>query len=292
MDANPAPGAVPAVAGIDKVVAAEPAVPADSTGAPVKSANPFADAKPAEEKDEPSAAPKVDEPLAPAAPKPATVEDASDKGTPIATTGTENSTAIPGLSSTASAAPVPAAAAAPEPVKDAAEPADKTDVTADELVQDKPIGANGVTSPSKDTEMTGALKEGDATKAAAPAAPIAPVTEEASAPLTEKPTGSGEREAAPQAKPTNERAEVPAEDKKRKADELEPEVDGVAPANGDAKKRKPGRPPKAEANGNSNGHGAEGKEKESLGEKLVKKAKKVLPVAGKTERKTRSQGPA
>ncbi|KAM0279448.1 hypothetical protein ACHAQH_004609 [Verticillium albo-atrum] len=290
MDANPAPGAVPAVAGIDKVVA-DPAAPAASTGAPSASANAFAGAKTVDEKkDEPSAAaPKADEPVAPvapAAPKAATVEDASDKGTPVATTATEPSKPIPGLSSTASAAPVTAETTAADGAKDAAEPADKTDVTADELVQDKPIGANGVKSPGKDTEMTGALKDTDAAPAAAPAAPV--VEEPAAAAVADKATGSGEREAAPQADPANDRVE-PVADKKRKADELEPEVDSAAPANGDSKKRKPGRPPKAVANGNGNGHG---EEKEGLGEKLVKKAKKVLPTAGKTERKTRSQGPA
>ncbi|KAF3346647.1 Peroxisomal targeting signal receptor [Verticillium dahliae VDG2] len=87
---------------------------------------------------------------------------------------------------------------------------------------------------------------------------------------------------------------VCARSAKRKADELEPEGDGAAPTNGDAKKRKPGRPPKAAAaNGteNGNGHG-HGEDKEGLGEKLAKKVKKVLPAPGKTARKTRSQGPA
>ncbi|CRK27964.1 hypothetical protein BN1708_015038 [Verticillium longisporum] len=229
MDANPAPGAVPAVAGIDKVVA-EPAAaaPPTSIGAPATAANPIAadDAKTADEPaaddaqtadgpaaddaqtaDGPAAddAQTADGPAAAAAPKAATVEDASDKGTPVAVSGTAADTAaepskpIPGLTSTEDAA--------------AAEPADKTDVTADELVQDKPIGANG----------------------------------------------------------------------------LEPEGDGAAPTNGDAKKRKPGRPPKAAAaNGTENGNG-HGEEKEGLGEKLAKKVKKVLPTPGKTARKTRSQ---
>ncbi|EEY20168.1 predicted protein [Verticillium alfalfae VaMs.102] len=89
MDANPAPGAVPAVASIDQVVADEPAAAAPATsslGAPATGANPLAaeDAKTADEPAAPAA------PAAAAAPKAATVEpkrvvtrlDASDKARP------------------------------------------------------------------------------------------------------------------------------------------------------------------------------------------------------------------
>lgn len=211
------------------------------------------------------------------------VEDVKDAEAPLATTGPGEVKPVPVVSSASDAA----GAVNAEKPTDVAAPGKDVDaaITTDDKVIDKSDGVNGVDA-NKDVQMTGALKGPSDT-----AVDAAPSVEDASP----APAGAGEREAAPQAIPADEKPEAKKEgDLKRKADALDaddPAPGGVPPAAAStdaaapAEKRKPGRPP-GKASGDANG------EKDSLGEKVVKKAKKILPTAGKTERKTRSQGPA
>ncbi|OHW96195.1 hypothetical protein CSPAE12_05079 [Colletotrichum incanum] len=308
MDPIPVPGATPAAAGIDKV----PETVVTTTSADTKPTEPVAaETKPAEEKKdenkeetapvpETSAAPvaepaKLEEPpvLAPPAdapaaadttvdaPKPASVEEVPDQDGPVATTGVQESKAIP-----AEQPPVTFAPAA-EPVKESVEEPIAQEPAKAPVVEDEPIkepitekveAVNG--AATKDVEMTGALNDAE-------------------------PAGAGEREAAPQA--------IPSEAKvgdKRKADDLV-ETNGANGTNGVEEaveekpaekkaKRGPGRPP-------SNGAAKEspkkdgvkeslkkdspGKEKESFGHKVARNVKKVIHPVGRTARKTRSQGP-
>ncbi|OHE98185.1 hypothetical protein CORC01_06553 [Colletotrichum orchidophilum] len=307
MDPNPVPGAVPTAAGIDKVpetVATTNSADDKSTGlvapetkpvenkkdeaAPVPETSTATAAEPAKSAEPPALAPPADVPVdAPAvpaapeattdAPKPASVEEVPDKDGPVATAGTKESKAIragkpaeqPAASSALAAEPVKESVEEPiaqEPVKASAAEEDMIK----EPITEKPEGVNG--AATKDVEMTGALNDAE-------------------------PTGAGEREAAPQA--------IPPEAKtgnKRKADELA-ETNGTNGTNGangveaaleekpveKKVKRGPGRPP-------SNGALKQAKEspkkeKESFGHKVASKVKKVLHSPGRTERKTRSQGP-
>ena len=227
--------------------------------------------------------PSLEPPTGAEAPKPVSVEDVKDAEAPLATTGAGEVKPVPAVSSASDAT----GAASAEKPSDVAAPGKEADaaITADDKVIDKSDGVNGVAT-NKDVQMTGALKDpSDAAADTAPSVEDAPSA----------PAGAGEREAAPQAIPADEKPEVKTQgDRKRKADALDaddPAPGGVPPAAAStdeaapAEKRKPGRPP-GKASGNANG------EKEGLGEKVVKKAKKILPTAGKTERKTRSQGPA
>ncbi|KAF9871404.1 hypothetical protein CkaCkLH20_11051 [Colletotrichum karsti] len=324
MDPIPAPGAVPAVAGIDKVetepkVADTPAVPAvekpvekpveekpveekpvdekpvaekpveekkDDPAPPAETAavpvpKPATEpvAEPAKLEEPPALAPPADAPVENAstthAPKPASVEEVPDKDGPIATTGVEEPKAVPSEQPAATAAPVTTNAPTTDTVKESveepiAQKPVKEPVVEEEPVKEpvieKPDAVNG--APTKDVEMTGALNEAE-------------------------PSGAGEREAAPQA--------IPPEAKtgnKRKADDL----DAANGTNGTAEEKaepeekpiekkiktgKPGRPPT-----NGAKKDAPKKEKESLGHKVARNVKKVLPPVGKTARKTRSQGPA
>ncbi|KXH56582.1 hypothetical protein CSAL01_03416 [Colletotrichum salicis] len=304
MDPNPVPGAVPAAAGIDKApetvatttaitaadekptatVASETKPVEEKKGevTPVPETSATEAAEPAKLADPPALAPPADAPAAPAvaevaadAPKPASVEEIPDKDGPVATTGTEEPKVIPAEQS----AENPAATSAPvaEPVKESVEepipqqilkaPAIEEEAVKEPIIEKTEV-ANG--AATKDVEMTGALNDAE-------------------------PTGAGEREAAPQAKPSN----------KRKADELT-EINGTNGTNGTngveaveaapeekpaekKAKRGPGRPP-------SNGAAKQvkespKKEKESFGHKVASKVKKVLHSPGQTQRKTRSQGP-
>ncbi|TDZ67651.1 hypothetical protein CTRI78_v002885 [Colletotrichum trifolii] len=344
MDPNPIPEAAPAAAGINKVpetVAAVTDTEAKPAESVATSANPFAE-KPADEKKDdapattenaavPSAEPeKLKEPSAlspptdaPAAetsdePKPASMEEITDKDGPVAITGIDEPKAVPSEqaaaeadSTTVATSDDPATSAATvtdmgpldapvepsveEPVKQNAvvEPAIEAELTKDTVMEDsvmedsvieKPEPVNG--APSRDVQMTGALNEAE-------------------------PSGSGEREAAPQAIPPEAKASEPETnepeitevkvDSKRKADELETNgTNGAAkeahdedkPVEKRAKTGRPGRPPGRPAtNGAAKETTSSNKEKESLGQKVAKNVKKVLPPVGKTARKTRSQGP-
>ncbi|KAF6798203.1 hypothetical protein CSOJ01_12757 [Colletotrichum sojae] len=178
------------------------------------------------------------------------------------------------------AAPAAAAAGAikesveePVPAKD---PAVEDEPTKEPII-DKPGAANG--AKTKDVEMTGALNDVE-------------------------PWGAGEREAAPQAVPPKTKT-----GEKRKADKLE--TNGTNGHNGASeeqieekpleKKIKTGRPGRLPANGAAKAKKEAAKEshvkespkkKVTLGHKVAKKVNKVLPPVGRTERKTRSQGPA
>ncbi|KAK2038236.1 hypothetical protein LZ31DRAFT_130937 [Colletotrichum somersetense] len=301
MDPIPVGAPDPAATGADKV----PETVATTTSADTKSAEPaVAEMKPAEEKKdekkeetapvpETSTAPvaeptKPEEPTAPAppadapaaadtavdAPKPASVEEVPDQDGPVATAGVPESKPTPVEQPAASAAPVdePVKASVEAPV--AQEPAEAPvaeDESIKEPIIDKAEAVNG--DATKDVEMTGALNDAE------PAG------------------GAGEREAAPQAVPS----EAKVGDKRKAEDAVETNgANGANGANGihgagetsDEKpaekkaKRGPGRPP-------SNGAAKESpkKEKESLGHKVVRNVKKVVHPVGRTARKTRSQGP-
>lgn len=217
------------------------------------------------------------------APKPASVEDAPDKDGPAKTSidvpVAEETTPVADKSAAQNGASTETDAAA-APAVDAVDGDDK-------IVTEKPAAVNG---SAKDVQMTGAI-DGAPPQDGAPATatdandmavkPPAPAVQAPAvqAPVDEKP----QEETAPAV----EKPQKTETDKKRKADVLE--ADDAVPEGGPVggaeqpPKRKPGRPP-SKSNGDANGD-------EGLGHKLVKKAKKVLPV-GKTERKTRSQGPA
>lgn len=141
-------------------------------------------------------------------------------------------------------------------------------------ITDQPSAANGEAAapaePSKDVQMTGAL---------------AVDGEETAVPSTH---ADADADAAKPGDKNGQAETQPSEsgDGKRKADALEESPDGDDASA--RKKRKAGRPSKA--NGATNG-GDKEKEKESVGHKVAKKVQKVLPPVGKTERKTRSQGP-
>ncbi|WYZ42626.1 hypothetical protein EsH8_VI_000325 [Colletotrichum jinshuiense] len=292
MDATSAPGAVPAIAGIEKVP--ETAAPATETGN--KATEPVAaETKPVEEKEGKAA--KLEEPLVltppadvpaaaepgPDAPKPASVEEVPDQDGPVATTGVDESKAVPTEQSAVTTAP------ASEPVKEsveepiAQEPV-KAPVVEEEPIKEpiieKPEAVNGTST--KDVEMTGALNDAEA-------------------------TGAGEPETASLA--------IPSEGKtgaKRKADELN-ETNGANGANGAEeetvedkpaeKKVKTGKPGRPATNGaakppskkdsvkESPNKETPRKEKESLGHKVARNVKKVISPVGRTARKTRSQGP-
>ncbi|KAL2758946.1 hypothetical protein ACRALDRAFT_1075302 [Sodiomyces alcalophilus JCM 7366] len=297
MDSNAVPGAVPAVPAVSDVGKASTsdvpenaatipqAAETDATkpAEPVTAAPVTASTLEAGQSEDPAADP----------PKPVTVEDVKDDEAPAigtsATAPTEPPAAVPEpsaseASATAAAEAVketaeestepPAATGQPEaevgkPIAETADPtkAEKpgVDDAVDELVVDKPSAANGdaaPTEPSKDVKMTGALLDTD-------------IAQPTAAPATE-------------AKPSDENGEAETQpsqagEEKRKADELEESANGDDEASA-KKRRKAGRP--AKTNGATNGG-----EKESVGHKVAKKVQKVLPPVGKTERKTRSQGP-
>ncbi|OLN97078.1 hypothetical protein CCHL11_02107 [Colletotrichum chlorophyti] len=298
MDPNPAPGAVPAVAGVDKVTET---VAAALTGTEPKTTEPVtSETKPVEEKKDetapvselaapatepakleepPALAPPTDAPAADA-PKPASIEEVPDKEAPVATTGVDEPKAVPAEQSAATAGSV--TETVKESVETGAQESAKAPAAEDEPVKEpiieKPEAVNG--AATKDVEMTGALNDAET-------------------------TGAGEGEAAVQA--------VHPETKtgdKRKADEVN-ELNGTNGTNGtDDKvedkpaekkaKRGPGRPPSnGAAKKASDNDGVDGspkkespsKEKESIGHKVAKNVKKVLPPVGQTARKTRSQGP-
>ncbi|GKT63245.1 hypothetical protein ColTof4_05168 [Colletotrichum tofieldiae] len=299
MDPIPVPGAAPAAAGVDKV----PETVVTTTSAETKPAEPVAaETKPAEEKKdenkeetapapETSAAPiaepaKLEEPPAlvppadaPAAadttgdaPKPASVEEVPDQDGPAVTTGVQESKAIPAEQPAVTSAP------AAEPVKESveepiAQESAKAPVVEDETIKEpiteKVEAVNGATT--KDVEMTGALNDAE-------------------------PAGTGEREAAPQAIPSEAKA-----GDKRKADDVF-ETNGANGTNGVEEaveekpaekkaKRGPGRPPSNGAAKESPKKDSPSKEKESFGHKVARNVKKVIHPVGRTARKTRSQGP-
>ncbi|CCF35310.1 hypothetical protein CH063_07123 [Colletotrichum higginsianum] len=259
----------------------------------------------------PAPAPPADAPTAAdsvaGAPKPASIEEVPDKDGPVATTGVEEPKSI--LAEQSAATSVPSASAAepekksieePKPIPaekpavtsttdassaPAAEPVKKSveepipqepakeptveDEPVKEPITEKPEAVNG--AATKDVEMTGALNDAE-------------------------PAGAGEREAAPQ----SIASEAKAGDK-RKADDLA-ETNGANGTNGVEEapedkpaekkaKRGPGRPSNGAAK-QSPKKDSPNKEKESFGHKVARNVKKVMPAVGRTERKTRSQGPA
>ncbi|KAH7350194.1 hypothetical protein B0T11DRAFT_138754 [Plectosphaerella cucumerina] len=296
MDANPAPGAIPAVNDIAKVIptqsepapSSEPIDPSSKAPAlPQEEASSKPDTAPAAVTDAaPAEASTKQQDSTAHAPKPVSVEDAPDKDGPSVTTGVDAAKPLPEATKPPAAAEPAAAqngtATAGEVPNSTTEAVDGDD----KLVTDKPAAVNG-SGTAKDVQMTGAID----------AVPTTDDTKEPGVPASAVPVGAGEREAAPQAIPANQKPqEVVKTDKKRKADELEVH-DDAAPAATDGvetadpedapKRKKVGRPPSksnGEANGDANGD-------EGLGHKIAKKVKQALP-AGKTERKTRSQGPA
>ncbi|GJC83109.1 hypothetical protein ColLi_05947 [Colletotrichum liriopes] len=294
MDPIPVPGAAPAAAGVDKV----PETVVTTTSAETKPAEPVAaETKPAEEKKdenkeetapapETSAAPiaepaKLEEPpaLAPQLMRPlrqtllpASVEEVPDQDGPAVTTGVQESKAIPAEQPAVTSAP------AAEPVKESVEEPIAQESAKAPVVEDEPIkepitekveAVNGATT--KDVEMTGALNDAE-------------------------PAGTGEREAAPQAMPSEAKA-----GDKRKADDVV-ETNGANGTNGVEEaveekpaekkaKRGPGRPPSNGAAKESPKKNSPSKEKESFGHKVARNVKKVIHPVGRTARKTRSQGP-
>lgn len=283
MDANPAPGAVPAVNNIEKALAAgnESAKPADPVEAPSKAPAPALEtsATPADATTKP-------EESTVNAPKPVSVEDAPDKDAPSVTTGIETAKPI-------SDATKPPAADEPAVAQNGAaavdeKPGSNTQAADgdDKLVTDKPAAVNG-SGEAKDVQMTGAI-DGPATTND---------TKEPAVPAPAPATIEEDKAAAPAIASEEKPQEKTTTDKKRKADKLDANDDPVPTTAADGletaapeeppKKKKVGRPP-SKPNGNANGdaNGDEG-----LGHKLAKKVKQVLP-AGRTERKTRSQGPA